>query len=203
MAAEQVQQKRQSIRLKEYDYTQEGAYFVTIVTHKRQPLFGEVRDGEMMLNDLGKIVMDVWNEIPRHFPNVELDAFVVMPNHVHGVFMIIEEASHADRIVGATHASPLRDHTSHRRNISESIPRPNGPKRGSVGAIVGSFKSAASRRINARRGNAGPLWQRNYYEHVIRNDDLTRVRAYIDGNPARWAEDTENPTCCKPVGGLP
>ena len=169
---------RRSIRLKGYDYTQPGAYFITICTQDRAFLFGEVVDGEMRLNEYGRIAWGCWKEIPLHFPQAELDAFVVMPNHVHGIIVIAG--------VGATHASPLP---------LSSDARPRGPQRQSVSSIVGSFKSAVTRRINEYRCTPGaPVWQRNYYEHIIRDEkSLNRIREYIVTNPMRWAVDNENP----------
>jgi putative transposase len=120
--------------------------------------------------------------IPDHFPHVLLDEFVVMPNHVHGIIVIMP--THA---VGATHASPLQN--------DDTPTRPRGPQRQSVGSIVGSFKSAATKRINEQRGTPGaPVWQRDYFEHIIRNDEsLNRIREYILNNPLQWALDRENP----------
>jgi len=168
---------RRSIRLKGYDYTQPGAYFITICTRDRVCLFGEVIDGEMRLNPLGEIVRQCWWAIPEHFSHVVLDEFVVMPNHVHGIIVIM-----ATHDVGATHASPLRV-------------RPRGPQRQSIASIVGSIKSAAAKRINEYRGTPGaPVWQRNYYEHVVRDDQpLNHIREYIATNPLRWHLDRENP----------
>ena len=166
---------RRSLRLPRFDYTRQGAYFVTVCARNRACLFGEIVDGEMRLNDIGRVAHRIWEEIPIHFPQVEIDAWVVMPNHIHGVLVIVGPT------VGATHASPLQ--------------RPAGPSKRSIGAIVGSYKSAVSKRINAMRGTPGvSVWQRNFYEHVIRNEStLNRIRQYIADNPARWAEDPENP----------
>lgn len=174
-------QHRRSIRLPGYDYTQAGAYFVTVCTYDRTCLFGEIANGEVCLSDAGRVVQMVWEDIPTHFPHVELDAFIVMPNHVHGVILIASDTVGPTHSQGATHASPLL--------------RPSGPQPRSLGAIVGAFKSAATKRINALRGTPGaPVWQRNYYEHIIRDDyALQRTRQYIVENPARWAEDAENP----------
>ena len=168
--------RRRSLRLPRFDYTQQGAYFVTVCTRSRACVFGEIVNGEMQLNDSGRVAQRVWEEIPTHFLQVEIDAWVVMPNHVHGVLVIT--GPH----VGATHASPLQRAGA-------------GPPKRSIGAIVGSYKSAVSKRINAMRGTPGAaVWQRNYYEHVIRNEAaLNRIRQYIVDNPARWAEDPENP----------
>ncbi len=161
---------RRSIRLKGFDYTREAAYFVTICIQNGTCLFGEIVNGQMRLNDAGRVAQMMWKAIPTHFPHVETDAWVVMPNHVHGIIIT----------VGATHASP---------------PRQSGPPKGSLGAIVGSYKSAVSRQINQLHGTPGALvWQRNYYEHIIRNNTgLNRIRKYIAGNPAHWDEDMENP----------
>ncbi|MBF8296081.1 MAG: transposase [Bacteroidetes bacterium] len=166
-----TRKQRKRLRLKEYDYSQPGAYFVTICTKDREERFGEIVDGEMRANNSAAVVWSCWNDLPNHYPNVELDAFVIMPNHVHGIIMVLDE-----QIVGATPASPLQR------------------KRHRLGDIVGSFKSAVTKRANEIRGTAGsPLWQRGYYDHIIRDDrSLTRIREYIAHNPQRWASDKEN-----------
>ena len=173
--------KRRSLRLRAYDYAQVGAYFVTVCAYDRRCLFGDVVDGAMRLNDVGRVVETCWEAIPDHFPHAGLDAYVVMPNHIHGVIVIVRPNVEVPPTVGATHASPL-----HHRS---------GPPKHSIGAVVGAYKSAVSKRINAARGTPGArVWQRNYYDHVIRNEaDLHRIRQYIVDNPARWAEDRENP----------
>jgi REP element-mobilizing transposase RayT len=166
---------RRSIRLKEYDYTQPAAYYITLCTKTRQCLFGDVTKGEMRLNSLGYIAFSCWQAIPNHFPHVELDAFVIMPNHLHGILVI------SDTIVGATPASPLR--------------HPCGPTPKSVGAIVGSYKAAVSKRINSIcNTESNSIWQRNYYEHINRDQEsLHNIRQYIVENPRCWTEDPENP----------
>ena len=168
---------RCSIRLKDYDYSQNCAYFVTIVTRQRACLFGEIMGGELALNEIGKIMQEAWNEIPQHFPNVVLDAFVVMPNHIHGI-IIIDAPIYVSH-VRARHASPLP---------------PWGPKPKSLSAIIGSFKSAVTNRINKMRETpATPFWQRNYYEHVIRDEnDYEAIFNYIASNPINWDKDEEN-----------
>ncbi len=184
---------RRSIRLNGYDYTQTGAYFVTVCMQNHECLFGEITDGQMVLNDTGRIVNDCWNNIPVHFPHVELDEFIIMPNHVHGIFVIVGanvgathvDVTHIDVMhVGATHASPLQQTST-----------PCGPKRHSVGAIVGSFKSAVTKRTNEIQNTPGAkLWQRNYYEHIIRDENnMNRIREYIMNNPLKWESDRENP----------
>lgn len=165
-----------SIRLKGYDYARPGAYFVTICTQNRVCLFGDVVNGKMRLNDTGDIVRQCWLDMPAHCSTAVLDEFVVMPNHIHGVIVL------GDAPVGATHASPLPT-------------RPRGPRRQSIASIVGSFKSAVTKRLNERRGTPGAsVWQRNYYEHIIRDDAAwQRIREYIANNPLQWALDRENP----------
>ncbi len=172
---------RRSIRLPTYDYTQPGAYFVTLVTYERACLFGDIVDGEMRLNAWGEIARAEWFQTAVVRPSVVLydDEFVVMPNHVHGIIWI----------VGATR----RVAPTTRRVAPTDNPR--GPASGSIGAIMAQYKSAVTKRINALRGiPATPVWQRNYYEHIIRDDgELERIRQYILDNPARWAEDQEYP----------
>jgi REP element-mobilizing transposase RayT len=171
---------RKSIRLQGHDYSQVGAYYVTIVTYHRDCLFGEIMNQEMVLNDFGKIADECWRAIPEHFPSVELGAYVIMPNHVHGVIVICNDET---TTVGATHASPLRIPNS----------RPHGAPSRSLGAIVGSFKSAVTKHIG-REHNATGIWQRNYYEHIIRNEtDLQNKTDYIEANPILWDEDDNNP----------
>ena len=174
---------RRSIRLRGYDYTSAGAYFITICAHRRECLFGEVVDGAMRLNVYGRVVDACWRAIPDHFPHVMLDVYVIMPNHVHGIIAIVD-----DPPVGARHASPLRP-------LSPRLDGVRGPAPGSLGAIIGSFKSAATRRINRLRGVSGlPVWQRNYYERIIRDDDeLQLARAYVFNNPAAWPDDENHP----------
>jgi REP element-mobilizing transposase RayT len=154
---------RRSLRLKEYDYSRDGAYFVTICAHRRLCRFGRIAHDDVQLNAEGRIIASCWNEIPKHFPTVSLDAWVIMPNHLHGIIII----------------------TTDDTNIGSSA---------SLGIIVGAFKSAATKRINQSRAASGSVWQRNYYEHVIRDESsLNRSRKYIEENPARWAYDRENP----------
>jgi putative transposase len=185
MAFDSEVHHRSSARLKTFDYASNAAYFVTVCTFSRDHLFGEIVDGEMQLNAAGQIVAECWDLIPEHFPNVELDAFIVMPDHIHGIVLISQPSDKNERgtvVVGATHASPLRPDTA--------LERPNGPKKRSLGSIIGSFKSAASKRINESRGLPGtPIWQRNYWDRVIRDDrELEETRKYILENPARSFE---------------
>ncbi|RMF82454.1 MAG: transposase [Chloroflexi bacterium] len=176
---------RRSIRLPDYDYRNDGAYFVTIVTKDRTCLFGDVVNDAMRLNVLGIFVAEEWLRTAIVRPYVELDAFIIMPNHLHGIIILHDVPKRES--VGATRRVAPTTETPH---------KPKGPASGSIGAIIGQFKSAATKRINAHRDTPGAaLWQRNYYEHIIRDlDDLNRIRAYIAANPAQWAVDRENPS---------
>lgn len=166
-----------SIRLKGYDYSQPGGYFVTIVTYQRECLFGDVVDCVIKLNDFGEIADECWRVIPKHFPFVDLGVHVIMPNHVHGIISITDN----DR--GAAMLRPYANDNPHKINV----------KPGSLGAIVRSYKSAVSYRIN-KEHNATGIWQRNYYERVIRNEnEMAKIWDYIETNPLHWADDDENP----------
>ncbi len=142
--------------------------------------FGEVVDSEMKMNQFGEIVRECWEEIPEKYQNVEMDEFVVMPNHFHDI-IIINESKMNDGDVGAIHELPLRtdDMVQRRRML---LPK-----------IIGRFKMNSAKRINEIRDYPGEsVWQRNYYEHIIRDEDeLIRIREYIYNNPKRWPRDEE------------
>ena len=173
--------RRRSIRLKEYDYAQPGGYFVTIVTYQRDCLFGEILNEEIKLNEYGRIVNECWRAIPNHFPNVELGAYVVMPNHVHGIIAINDRAdANASARRGTIYRAPTKE------QFQKPVP-------GSIPTMVRTFKAAVTRRVG-RELNATGIWQRNYYEHIIRDhEDWDRIHQYIESNPSMWAEDDENP----------
>ena len=153
--------QRRPLRAPAYDYTTPGAYFVTIVAQERACLFGAIVDDVFLPTSAGDAVSRVWHDLPARFQTIELDHFVVMPNHVHGLLWI------------------------------NDVP---APQRESLGAIVGAFKSLAAREVNTALKRTGTLWQRNYYERVVRNEaELTAIRKYIIDNPLRWAIDAENP----------
>lgn len=186
--------RRRWIRLRGYDYTQPGAYFVTICTQERLCLFGEIVDRTVILNDSGRIATKCWNDIPVHFPHVALDHFLVMPNHVHGILWIVKTVVAKDLPpdgekqvwpVGAKNLSPLRL-------------QPAGTSK-TIGSIIRGFKIGVTQWTRQER-NVCDFWQRNYYEHVIWSGTaLNRIRHYIVENPARWAEDLENPKCVRPI----
>ncbi len=177
-------QGRRSIRLKGYDYTQAGAYFITICSHQREHIFGEVVDGEMKLNKFGLVAKQQWEKLPKRFPNIELGAFVIMPNHEHGVIQIVERRGTAGKLNN-------HDDESSRRAPTEKFQK---PVHGSIPTIVRSYKSAVAYRINLMRGaNGVPVWQRNYYEHIVRNErELELITKYIDYNPFNWQLDRDN-----------
>nr|BAL58065.1 hypothetical conserved protein [uncultured Chloroflexota bacterium] len=180
---------RRSIRLKGYDYTQPGAYFITIVTHERAHLFGAVVDGVMRLNAWGEIVREEWFKTAQIRPYVRLydEEFVVMPNHVHGIIWIVDDDVGARRRRCRGTAPPCPD-PDHVEQFGKPVP-------GSIPTIVRAFKSAVTHRINALQNTPGaPVWQRNYYEHIIRDERaLHAIRQYIIENPLRWHLDTHNP----------
>ncbi len=180
---------RQSIRLQGYDYARAGAYFITVVAHDRTCLFGEIVNGEMRINECGERTQQCWLEIPNHFPQTQLDEFVIMPDHIHGIIIINDFP-----IVGAKNFSPLPFESSSRS--CQSSPRPNitpfrSPSQ-TIGSIVRGFKIGVTKWIHQIEmvKNISPqpnVWQRNYYEHIIRNDDeLHRIRDYIRNNPPNW-----------------
>ena len=212
---------RRSIRLPGYDYTAPGAYFITIVARGRLPIFGEIENGEMRLNEIGNMIAGFWREIPNVYRHVEIDKFIVMPNHLHGI-IIVHENIQPIRTVGATG----RDETMVACGVvgatqwDETMvpygtvgatqwvaptnpvihPNPtNGGGRntiapGSIGSIIGQFKSVATKRINQFRNMThASIWQRNYHEHIIRDmNELSRIREYIRNNPMAWGMDDEN-----------
>ncbi|MCJ7436132.1 MAG: hypothetical protein MUO77_21850, partial [Anaerolineales bacterium] len=189
---------RRSIRLQGYDYSQAGAYYVTIVTWQREFLFGEILNKETKLNKVGKIVDWEWLELPKRLPYIELGAHVVMPNHFHGILFIQENvgATRQGQIISQSGTESLQIITS---ESIDGSPLPRGPKPASLGAIIAQFKSRVTKRIwKFPELNNTPIWQRNYYEHVIRNQtDLQNKTDYIEANPLLWDEDDENPVNLK------
>ncbi len=169
--------RRRSIRLPGYDYSSAGAYFVTVCTKNNKCLFGDIVDGVMGLNQAGKIIHTVWHELPMHYAAIDLDVFVIMPNHVHGIIVLTGTS-----VVGAGLALPGSE------GAASSAP--------TLGNVMRTFKSLSAIRVNRVLMRTGqPLWQRNYYEHIIRNEArLYRIREYIVGNPQNWIMDPENPT---------
>jgi len=189
MKYDPVKHHRRSIRLHGYDYATPGAYFVTLCVQNRECLLGEIRAaGEMRLNEAGRMIEKWWLELNHKFPNVDTDEYVVMPNHFHGVVVIVAPDDNAGVDLGGADLrvgpGPGRD-----AHVGASLP-----------TVIQWFKTMTTneyiRGVKTLGWTpfSGKLWQRNYYEHIIRNDDdLRRVRQYLINNPARWALDQANP----------
>jgi len=166
----------ESARLKNWDYGWNAAYFVTICTHGREHYFGDIIDGRMQLSEIGHLANKYWSEIPKHFPFVELDSFVVMPNHVHGIVII--NKPNDERYVETQNFASL---PSESRNKF-------GPQSKNLASIIRGFKIGVTK--NARIINADFAWQSRYHDHIIRNDEsLYRIRNYIKNNPSKWMKD--------------
>ena len=181
--------RRRSLRLKGYDYTHVGAYFVTIVTQGRLCLFGEIVGKKMRLNEAGEMVCRFWEALPQRFPTIEIGMFVVMPNHLHGIVVIKNRAT--------TRVAPTE--------IMEGGVDAPITDRFALGDVIGAYKSLTT--VEYTRGvkqmKWSPfhkrLWQRNYYEHVVRHDEsLQQLQQYILDNPDQWAFDKENPLAERP-----
>jgi putative transposase len=209
------QHHRRSIRWKGYDYARAGVYFVTVCTEGRACLFGDVDGERVRLNEGGRIVEDEWIKTGGMRPRIMLDQFVVMPNHIHGIIVLMDgrgtsQAPPAGRMepqVGAgVHRASGINTGGHVQRAPTMDQRTSGAERfgkptpDSIPTIIRLFKAATTKRIRAHRGTPGAvMWQRNYYEHVVRNgDSLDRIRRYIADNPARWAFDRENPQAACP-----
>jgi putative transposase len=160
--------QRHSLRLPDYNYVWQGAYFVTICTQDKQCLFGTIIESSMILNPYGELIKSCWEDLQLHYPEISNEIFMVMPNHVHGI-IVIQGSGRAGSKPAPTRQQPLSE-------------------------IVRAFKTYSSRRINERRNSQGtPVWQRGYYEHVIRNDEeYYQIGEYILFNPAKWETDGEN-----------
>ncbi len=181
---------RKSIRVREYDYSSPGAYFVTICVQHRRPVLAKIHRSENVLTQSGRITEAAWHDLPNRFNWLDLDAFVVMPNHIHGIMVINPRSQDVPA---------ERDSFPARKNVGEAGVMNHAPTRRrhrsdgyasvALGEVVRTFKALATRSI--RRSGLGDFeWQRNYYEHIIRSDrSLERIREYIEDNPARWAED--------------
>jgi putative transposase len=178
---------RKSLRLQDYDYSQPNTFFVTLCANERNYLFGEVVDNSMRLNDAGRAVKHCWLEIPKHFPQVILDEFIIMPNHVHGI-LIVEERDVEIDPVGANNYSPAgKDNSS----SEEMLPSRIKGTSLTLGSIIRGFKIGVTKWFKEKL-NISSVWQRNYYEHINRKDeDLNKIREYVIANPLNWEKDDE------------
>jgi len=179
-------QRRKSVRLSGYDYTQPGAYFVTLCTRNREHLFGEIIDGKMHWNDYGYIAHETSEWLPRQYLYVELDEWIVMSNHLHGIITIHSNCGKGRSRPAPTVGNHLIDPPAPTIDDSE--------KRKPLGDLIGAFKTVSAKRINLLRKTSGvQIWQRNYYEHIIRSEAAwNRIRVYIVNNSLRWDRDKEN-----------
>lgn len=166
---------RRSIRLQEYDYSQAGMYFITICSTNHKNIFGKIRNDEMSLNDWGIAAAEEWMRTAEIRPTVELDEFVVMPNHLHGILVI--------------HGKELANEQLHQSPVYEKFGKPTY---NSIPTIVRGYKAAVTKRINILRGNSGgPVWQPGYYENIIRNySAYQKIKEYTENNPAHWPQDS-------------
>lgn len=169
------QHHRRSIRLKGYDYSQTGFYFITLCSRDRQCWFGEIKNGKMYLNSIGSIVAKEWLKSAEIREEIELDEWIVMPNHFHAIVIIQTEI---------------------KNGFAEQFENnPGARKPRSLSTLISGFKAVVTKRINEIRQVSGvSIWQRNYYEHIIRDElSLYNIRKYIVENPLSWSEDPENP----------
>ena len=180
---------RHSIRMKGYDYSLSGAYFVTIVAKNRKNILGWIERNQIRINEIGELVSYCWMRIPNNFDRTKLDEYVMMPNHLHGI-IFIDEASGKGEAFGDAKKIEIEAASSNASPL-----RPKGTVPGSLGAIIQNFKSVSTRMANKRYFEPGnKIWQRDYYERIIRNErELNAIRQYIRDNPLNWDLDSENP----------
>jgi REP element-mobilizing transposase RayT len=174
-----------SIRLAGYDYSSSGAYFVTLCVQNRECVLASIVEHDVQLTPIGEIAAVQWADLSSRYPYVELDAWVIMPNHLHGIV-----------VIGDTHIGG---------DVHDALPQEISVPRKSLGSLIGAFKTMSTKAINRARAmvQAG-FWQRSFYEHIIRNEaDLIRIRRYIEENPLKWAEDRENPAAVRHGGNAP
>ena len=212
---------RRSVRLQGYDYSQAGLYFITICTHEREYRFGNIKNDEMVLSEIGMVAYNEWAKLPTRFPNFELDVFQIMPNHMHGIIALVgagftpAQNNATDKTVRAGF-TPSLDNNSQLQNVHPEINtgQPQGPGQPqglplpntddvnragvnpapTIGNIVGAYKSLVANAcleiFKSKNETMGKLWQRNYHEHIIRNEQSYQtISEYIINNPAKWKDD--------------
>jgi REP element-mobilizing transposase RayT len=184
MKYDPAKHRRRSIRLKGYDYTRDGWYFITLCVQNRTCLFGEIRNGVMHQNEFGNVVADCWKWLGEQYSYVVLDEWVIMPNHFHGILEITNDTCRNEPGIGSG--------GSRTATTAEPTTAAIQVKRKPLGRLIGAFKTVSTKQINIIRHTPGAkLWQRNYYEHIIRtNADLERIRNYICQNPKNWQSDS-------------
>ncbi len=177
-----MKRRKNTLRFEGYNYSNSGAYFITICSYKKENIFGDIENGLMHLNNIGKIIQDCWYQITENNNNVKLDDFVIMPNHIHGII----------RIVGAIHESPEENINARRNNgVIRELPLRNERRTMLLSKIIGRFKMNTSKLINKIHNSKGSHnWQRSYYDHIIRcEEDLNNTKQYIQNNPFNWETD--------------
>jgi len=181
--------RRKQLRLRQYDYSSYGAYFITIVTSDRRHLFGEIVDDAMRQSVAGSLVLDTWNVLSGRFANVGLDASVVMPNHVHGILWLLDDDPRLPA-TGAASSPAAAGETAPTIALETQTNRVGRPM---LGDVIRVFKSTSAVAVNRELGRSGDVWQRNYFEKITRSQaQLDALRRYIEENPLRWALDEEN-----------
>ena len=196
---------RRSIRLKGFDYSQEGFYFITICCENRKHRFGEIENGEMILNECGQIAYNEWVKLSERFPNFELDVFQIMPNHIHGIIALVgatlavapndvDDAVAPNDVDDAVAPNDVDDAVAPNNSDIRATARVAPTVIHTVSDMVGAYKSLVANACldiyKSKNEMMGKLWQRNYYEHIIRNEQsYLTISKYIMNNPAKWAED--------------
>ena len=173
-------QHRKSIRLKNHDYSEKGYYYITVCTQNRENLLCDIDNGHVVLNENGIIVKNTWFDLPNHNANIVLDEFTIMPNHIHAIIIIVGAGSKPAQ------SGSTQNHGA-KTNRAGLEPAPTS----SLSEIVRQLKTFSARQINKHRNKQRtPVWQRNYYEHIIRNaEELNKIRVYIANNPLNWQND--------------
>jgi len=178
---------RRSIRIKEFDYSQEGLYFITICTSNHKRLFGYIDNGEMVLDGFGEIAHNEWYRTGEMRKDIILQEFVIMPNHMHGIIEINDSTRRGTMLRALVHRDTRNQGTKHCAPTEQF----GKPTSNTIPTIVRGFKSTVTRQINNIRNTPGhPVWQRSYYEHIIRNEkSYSHISEYIRYNPEKWMED--------------
>jgi putative transposase len=178
--------RNETFRAQWWDYRSEGSYHITICTENRVHYFGEIINEQICLSEIGKLANQFWSEIPNHFPHIQLDEFVIMPNHVHGILIIRDAADDDCRDVAMQHPYNPEQQINDKSKISSSSYFSSiAPKSGSISVVIRSFKSVVSK--HAHRINVDFRWQKLFHDRIIRDrDEFLRVKNYIRNNPRNW-----------------
>ena len=192
-----------SARKPDWDYRNAGAYFITICTHNRIHHFGNVKNGKMLLNGMGAMVQGFWYEIPKHFDHVQLGEFIAMPNHIHGIIILMDSGNdisqktdftpsddmHSNR-VQTRHSNNVQTRHCHVSTTHNDFYKKITPKSGSISTIIGSFKSVCTKYIRRDYSDSNFKWQERFHDHIIRDDNsFERISNYIINNPKKWMDD--------------